>query len=717
MLKSGANETHGGVYEYNTDTAFEANNFFANASGVSKPPPLVDNDLGGFAGGHIIKNKLFYFGSYEVDITHNSNSGVLSIPNAVQLSGNMTGSGNPIYNPFTGNPNGTGRTPFPGNIIPESLMDPIALKIAALIPPTNTGGPGAVVNNFYLNDANIYHLHKIDTKLDWNVNDKFRLSGRFGYEPYYNYQQPPYGDTLGGEGAFAQAQSGNYLQHGAGLAVAGSGSYVISPTFVVDASWGKTSSHQVLLPNLANEAYGLNVLGIPGTNQGPLPWYGGVPNFAISNFVEMGMSYPALDYIEPVYEYVANASKTKGSHTIRFGADYTNFHNRLIQIQPNTFSFNGSMTTLNGGPGANPYNAVSDFLLGLFDEGTNTARFLQPDLTWKAGVVALYVHDDWHVSPKLTLNYGVRWEYYPPNMRDAANNDGLNDPTGGGLYWLNPQAATVTICGTSGSGFPSDCSVNISKKFFAPSFGVAYRPAEKWVIRAGYSLSPYNDNMGRFQFFAFPGARSIDELGVNPYVPAGTLSTGLPIITPPVGTNGVYPILPATGNLAGLLTNKNFIRGYFQSYNVTVQRELPGSVLASVGYVGAHAVHFFLPVPINYGQLGGGTASQLFASLPDYSSGVTTLEPWGEDVYNSLQAILNKRLSKGLTLQAAYTYSKDIGMATSILVPQYINYDHALTALDRTHHIVASATYELPFGSGKQMATHGVGAAILVLLC
>jgi hypothetical protein len=140
---------------------------------------------------------------------------------------------------------------------------------------------------------------------------------------------------------------------------------------------------------------------------------------------------------------------------------------------------------------------------------------------------------------------------------------------------------------------------------------------------------------------------------------------------------------------------------------------LPGAVLASLGYVGTHAVKLFMPVGINYGQLGGGTASQPFANIKDFSTGITTIMPWGEDVYNSLQATLNKRMTNGLTLQAAYTYSKDIGMATSILIPQYTYYDHTTTALDRTHHLAISGAYELPFGKSKPFVSHGIGAAIL----
>jgi hypothetical protein len=716
MLKSGTNETHGGAYLYNINSAFEANNFFANSSGISKPPHLVDNNFGGFAGGHIIRNKLFYFGSYEVDLNHSADSAILSFPNHAQLGGDMSGSGTAIYDPSTGKPDGTGKTPFPGNTIPTNRIDPVTLKIIPNIPQTNLGG-AAVVNNYYTNRSTIYNLHKIDTKLDYNVTSKLRLSGRWGYQPYYNFQTPFYGEVLGGSGGFGQSGAGNYLQHGAGLAVSGSGSYVISPTFVVDATWGKTSSHQLLFPNLTNVRYGLDVLGIPGTNNGPLPWTGGVPNFAIANFNTMGASYPALEYTQPMYEYVANATKIKGSHTLRFGADVNFQHPRHIEDRNNTFTFNGSATILNGGPGANPYNALSDFLLGDFYEGTNWLQVLQPYLTLRTWEFAAYVRDQWHVSPKLTVNYGVRWEYYPVPTRDSVMNQpnsvapGGLGTTGNGLYFLDMKGGTVTVCGAG--GVPSNCGIDVSKKLLAPSLGIAYRPTQKLVVRAGYSLSPYQENMGITSMQAYPGEVQLDLIAPNPYSYVGQLHTGLPQILAAPGANSVYPILPNTGNLTGVNSNKKFVRGYYQTYNFTIQRELPGNLLGSVGYVGMHAVHIQTSVNLNYGQLGGGTASQALAWIPDYSAGITALLPWGAEKYNSLQATLNKRFSSGLQFQAAYTFSKDISMATSILIPQYINRDYYTAGADRTHHIVASASYELPFGKGKPLVTQGVGAALL----
>jgi hypothetical protein len=136
-------------------------------------------------------------------------------------------------------------------------------------------------------------------------------------------------------------------------------------------------------------------------------------------------------------------------------------------------------------------------------------------------------------------------------------------------------------------------------------------------------------------------------------------------------------------------------------------------LFGSLGYVGTHGVHLQTAVNLNYGQLGGGTASQPLAFVPDFSTGITTPLPWGADKYNSLQFTLTRPMSKGLSLQTAYTYSKDIGMSTSILIPQYINRDYYPTSLDRTHHLVIGSTYQLPFGKGKSMLSQGIGAAVL----
>ena len=315
-------------------------------------------------------------GGYEGDYAHQADSGVLSIPAALQLTGDLSGSANPIYDPNTGAANGTGRTPFANKIIPQSRISPVVQKLIPHFPATNLPG---VVNNYYLNRTTVYNLHKIDTKVDYTATEKLRFSGRYGYQPFYNLQNPIYGDFLGGSGGFASSGAGNYLQNGATLAISGSGTYVMTPTFVVDATFGVTQAHQLLFPTSTNERVGSDVLGIPGTNLGKLPWAGGLPNFVMSNFVTFGYSYTPLEYKDPIFEYTANATKSKGSHTIRFGFDLSRQHQNHIEINPTAFTFSGNVTALSGGPGANVYNQLGDFLLGLPTSMGNSTQAIQPD--------------------------------------------------------------------------------------------------------------------------------------------------------------------------------------------------------------------------------------------------------------------------------------------------------------------------------------------------
>jgi hypothetical protein len=211
---------------------------------------------------------------------------------------------------------------------------------------------------------------------------------------------------------------------------------------------------------------------------------------------------------------------------------------------------------------------------------------------------------------------------------------------------------------------------------------------------------------------AFPGEVALEIIGATPFTSVGTLSTGIPLIPDPVGNNGAFVVPPATGNLSAMLANDEYVRGYTQSYNFTVQKELPAGFVGQVGYVGSHSLKLQTQLNINYGLLGGGGASQLLFPHGNLTN-VNVLAPYGSGIYNSLQATLNRRLSGGLTFQSAYTYSKHIEMLTSVLIPEYLSMNRAKSGADRTHHYVLSGTYELPFGRGKQMAQGGVGAAIL----
>jgi hypothetical protein len=693
MLKSGTNQTHGAAYGYNVDSFFQANNFFSNASGISKPAHLVDNDTGGFIGGYVIKNRLFYFGSYEGDFLRQANSGILSIPAPTQLSGDESASGTPIYDPSTGTATGTGRTPFPGNIIPSARINPIIEKIVALIPPTNL--PGSL-NNLYENEPSSYDLHKIDTKFDYTPTSKLRVSFRYGDQPYNAYFAPVYGPILGGSHPFTACGACNYQQHGNTLAISSSASYVFSPTLVVDATFGVTQAHQYLLPTESDEKYGLDVLGIPGVNTGNLPWAGGVPKFTMSNYVVMGDSYTALEYKDPIFEYMANATKVKGAHTIRFGFDLSRQHENHIETAPTNFTFTGGVTSLNGGPSANQYNQIADFLLGLPQSVTNSLQIQQPFLTLRTWEFALYARDQWQVTRKLTVNYGVRWEHYPVPTQETK-----------GISFYNPATDVVQECGVG--GFPSDCGIKVSNLLFAPSFGAAYRATDSLVLRAGFSLSPVQNNMSSDGLMGYPDEVNVSLSGANSYSAFGNLSNGIPAIVPPALTNGATLAPAGTGNL--FTDPPNFKRGYAESFNATVQKEFRGGWTVQTGYVGTHVVHQYTEYNLNYGQLGGGTASE-----PLYKYGITgsatISDPLGSDIYHSWQSTLAKRFSHGLTTRLAYTFSHDISMNTSILIPQYRNYDRYTSTLDRPNTLVWAASYDLPFGKGQKFLQQGAMAQI-----
>ena len=282
-----------------------------------------------------------------------------------------------------------------------------------------------------------------------------------------------------------------------------------------------------------------------------------------------------------------------GSHTIRFGLDILREHQNHIEVRPTVFTFSGNATALNatGAPGANQYNSVADFLLGTATTLGNYVQYVYP-LTLRTSELAFYVRDQFQVNRKLTVNYGVRYEKYPV-PREA--NKGLN------IYDI--ASNTISICGAA--TIPADCGIHVSNKLFAPSVGIAFRPFENLVVRTGYSLSPQTDaSMGRQAIQSYPNEAQSTLNGANSFVPAGTVSvTGAPVIPQPTIVNGMVQVPANTGNL---FTNPvNFVRGYFQSYNFTVEKQFAGDLLAQVGYVGSHAVHVDANYNFNYGQLNG----------------------------------------------------------------------------------------------------------------
>jgi len=730
QLKSGSNALHGSAYLNNVNNVGEALPFFKSV-GQTKPPHIVDNDFGVSLGGPLIKDRLFYFSSYELDLTRQGYSGVISIPTPAMLSGDMFSAGdnaggvvnasNQLYDPFTGNPDGTGKSPFPGNVIPQSRFNPIiaqkVLPFIAQLNQPNYGAPTAIQNNLYKTQSNRYNLHKIDTKFDYIATSKLRVSARFSKQPYKSTLNPLFGLPLGGASnnwpAFFNFGNGNYYEHGAVTAISGSATYVFSPSLVADATFGMTSAHQWLIPYYANQNYGRDVLGIPGTAQSSQQFLdGGFPNLSITNYGgstgagTFGYSYPPMEYKDPVFEYVGNVTKIKGAHNLRFGVDIINLHMNHDEIRQTFFVFSGAGTSV-AGQVQTPYNSVADFLLGAVNYKStwvmwdDILRIYEKDYS-------LYARDHWQINRKLTLNYGVRWEYYPvPNRgpRGIEFNNTL----------LDPNNNTLRLCGVG--SMSSNCGIHVSPKLFAPSVGIAYRLSDKFVLRAGGSISPQQNEMGQPLTQNFPAEQQYTATGVNTVTTVGSISDGFPTVPKPVYSSAGTVVIPpktANANTTGL----NFKRGYITSYNLTLERELPGGAIASAGYVGSRVIDMLGNFNFNHGTLGGGAASQpLNTPALQNTSTANVFQPIGDENFNSLQTSLNKPLSHGFFTKIAYTWSRDIvnSFANGISIPseKAIGRDKALSSTDRTHNFIITGVYELPFGQNKAMVNHGVGAQIL----
>ena len=240
----------------------------------------------------------------------------------------------------------------------------------------------------------------------------------------------------------------------------------------------------------------------------------------------------------------------------------------------------------------------------------------------------------------------------------------------------------------------------MSKLQFAPASGCT-RFLDKMVIRAGAAISPLQMNMDRNQISAYPDVITNSNASANSFIPVTNLTIGLPPIVPPTAVNGTITVPKGTGNL--VTDPQHFVRGYIESWNLTLQREFRAGFLGSLAYVGSHNVNLFGLENINYAPIGGGNAS-----LPFFSQGITgsvsEFNPIGAAHFESLQASLTKRFSQGLTMQASYTYSHEIGLccggeetAPSLLDPAYLYLAVATMPLDRTQNLHISTSYQLPF--------------------
>ena len=366
------------------------------------------------------------------------------------------------------------------------------------------------------------------------------------------------------------------------------------------------------------------------------------------------------------------------------------------------FGFGGGQTALNGRASPNQYNAYAAFLLGLSNDAEKSLQnILATGREWQFG---WYVRDRWQVSRKLTVNLGLRYEYYPLMTR-----------AGKGIERLDPYTNQVYLGGRGTT--PNNAGISVSKKLFAPRVGVAYRATENTVIRAGFGMNfdplPFSRPLRGW----YPLVINAAYTASNGYNWGTTLSQGVPNPVGPDLTSGVVPLPSGVSERSpwGYIH-----RGYEESWNLTLERKLPQNVVASVAYVGSHSVHLLADYDINAGYPGSGTANLPFAAQFGRTIATQMWDGYLSSNYNSLQVAVNRSFSKGLMLKGAYTYSKaidytdDDGWASVgwNWAPVFQR-NRAAAGFDRTHVLQMGWLYELPFGKDKMLAKSGPAAYIL----
>jgi hypothetical protein len=711
ILKSGSNTFHGAAYEFLQNNDLDARSFF-NPS----VPHIAYNYVGGNIGGPVRKNKLFFFADYLRTMDHEGSATLETIPSLAFRGGDLSADTHVIYDPATGDPfTGTGRTPIPGNKIPQSRINPVSTNILALLPaPNQSFKESAPANNYYAALPFQKTTDSLDGKMDFNITDKDRLSGRISFARPVIFQAPIFGLAGGGNANGAFEGTGTQKTYSAGLNY----DHVFSPTLLTEARIGISHYHNVANPS----DYGSNdatKLGIPGVNINPFTT--GQVGINIDNtFTAPLIGYSAsLPWVraEVNVDIVNTWTKILGNHTIKFGGDLRRVRDDLLQDQ--TFSprgvyhFNTNQTST---PGASTGfgNAFASFLLDSPSQvGRDVNTYFPAYREWQ---FFSFVGDKWQVTPKLTVDLGLRWELYPPGTPAFP----------GGFSNYNPVNNTLVIAGVGGN--PSNLGMQTRYNYFAPRVGLAYRLTEKTVIRAGFGVSyvPFTDNTYAYNY-PVRANNAYNPIG-NGYGPAvladnvtpATFQAGFPLPVPiTIPSNGIIQI-PNSGVLASQTYTyipTNWKNPHVESWNIAVQQALPHHFTLDVAYVANHGVDTVASPNINSATvIGTGTAGEPGAVFNRTASTNQYFSAYSSS-YNSLQVKLDRRFSSGLLITTSFTWQKSMSFQSdddgglTFFINQRRNY--APTDFDRKLNFVQSYVYQLPFGKGKKWLTSGPANAVV----
>ena len=759
--RSGSNDFHGSAYEYFRNKVLNATNFFANKTGAGRAP-FSQNQFGASGGGRIIKDKLFFFASYEGYRQRQGNLFLLTVPTPAIAAGDFSdyrgtnGSVVPIYDPLTtcGQYNnsacGSGtviRSPFPGNVIPANRINPVAQKLVAFplyALPTGPGDPYTHNNNFASNAATGGNNDQGNFRGDWNISTKQRAFARYTRWKSSNLPVDVFGNKQRNGDPFSPEA---FTTDQAVL----TDTYSLNTSTVLDLRLGfmrwfyqRTPGNLGILPG--------KTFGLPAYFD-QLSAIDGVDNVTTLPGIAAGYSTIATGFLaarDNSYSIVPSLTTVHGRHTIKFGAELRRQDVNYFQNNnpSGAFSFDTGFTSQNPNNQGSSGAAFASFLLG-YPNNSSTVQ-TSPFTAGSIRYQGYFFTDTMQLSQKLTVTAGLRWEipgvYTERYDRLVTFDPNLPNPVLQGRT-INGKPVLGGFVLVNTPGHPERGLRPEHYRLFAPRVGVAYRLTSKTVIRTGggfffipstvqFPEGPYG-NVVNYINNVMVGTTN------NNLTPQNTLSDPFPggFLAPP-GRNPIFQQVLLGGNNRAPLRFSPY--GYTEQWNFSVQHQLTAGLALEASYAGLHGVHLpqggfqldalpsqylsmgsalttLVPNPL-YGLIQNGPFSQptvqqglLLMPFPQYTSLPDPGGYRGNSNYQSLQVKAEKRFSDGGSLLAAYTFSKvisDIETLTTWLdsangvsgIQNWNDFrsERALSSFDSRQRLTVSYVMDLPFGKGKR---------------
>jgi len=753
--KSGTNSFHGAMYEQLKHEDWVANGWATNKArgallaadpnAYIPPRKYRINTFGFEVDGPVFvpklfdgRNRVFLMISYEGLRVRKPSTAYRTLPTAEQLQGDFSnlrnGQNAPvlIYDPLSTDPTSGLRTPFAGNRIPANRINPISAQVAGYYPKPNSGGETPAQLNNYRNVVPAQNAYnQFIGKLDYVINPKNTVFFRRGETPWENFAAIVWGTN-------EAEPSGEAPSTRRAITWAADWTSTISPTLVLNARLGLARTEN-FGGNIFGTGFDPRKLGFSPALVGSFDFLQ-FPRFSLGTYSELGTSPSSTDASDS-WSLQPNVNWVRGRHLLKIGAEFRLYNQNNIGpgYASGNYSFDKGWSQRDARRGdATSGNEFATFLLG-YPSGGYVDRNINPAVSWR--YYSGYVQDDWKVTPRLTLNLGVRWDYEAPSaerFNRMVNGFAFDQPS--------PIASKVQGLALRGGLLYAGASGNARQAFnrdlnnFQPRLGVAYRIGQKLVFRGGYGLVYLGQNASG------PSTGYSRSTAVIPSVDGG--------LTPRLNLTNPFPegLLTPIGNSLGLATNlglgvsfpyRDRPLAYAQQYSVGFQYELPWGIRADVSYVGNLTSKLPLTVQLNVvpaNQLGrdpsyysqkvpnpmGGllpdsaaknastiTREDLLLPYPQYSSVAPQNVPIGRQRYDAMQSSFVKRFSSGLSFAVNYTISKTLEQAT-LLNPQDFNpadigasrLEKRLVSHDAPQHLGLLGSYELPVGRRRMLGSH-----------